>query len=367
VPDGDAAADRARDIVLGAFAGREVVPPARNRRRALVVALALVAVAGIVAVASPPGRAVVDRVREAVGVARAQPALFSLPARGRLLVVSDGGLWVVDADGSRRRLGDYRAGSWSPFGRFVVATSATELAALEPDGDVRWSLARPAPHGAVWTGSRTDTRIAYADRSGIRVVAGDGTGDRLVAPGASGPLAWRPGSRSQLALVAGGRARLVDVDTHRPVWQAHLASGGPVRTLEWSTDGRRLLVLQPRALRVYDERGRVVKRDDPSDGQQDVDASFRPGSREVAVIRRHGSQSTVFRLDTEKPIFAGTGTLDQVVWSPDGLLVLVAWPTADQWVFVPARSTRRLRAVANVSAQFRGRSFPVLAGWCCPS
>ena len=41
---------------------------------------------------------------------KSAPALFSLPAPGRLLVSADSGVWVVDQDGSRRLLGDYREG-----------------------------------------------------------------------------------------------------------------------------------------------------------------------------------------------------------------------------------------------------------------
>ena len=107
-------------------------------RPAIVV---VAVVAALAAVLSPPGRAVLDEIRDAVGVEHPQPALFSLPAPGRLLVASDAGIWVVQQDGSKRLLGPYREASWSPFGRFVVAARENELAALEPDGSVRWTLA----------------------------------------------------------------------------------------------------------------------------------------------------------------------------------------------------------------------------------
>jgi len=96
----------------------------------------------------------------------------------------------------------------------------------------------------------------------------------------------------------------------------------------------------------------------------DADAAFRPGTPEVAVIRLHGSQSTVFRLASGSALFNGTGAFDQVIWSPDGRWLLVTWPTADQWVFVRGDG-RRIRAVSNVSEQFRSRSFPRIEGWCC--
>ena len=363
IPGEHAARIRTWAVVETAFAERQ---PVERRTRRLRPALALaVALAVLAAGLSQPGRAVVDGIREAVGVERAAPALFSLPARGKLLVRSDEGVWVVQHDGSRRLLGHYREASWSPFGRFVVATRQTELAALEPDGNVRWTLARPRPHNASWTGTRTDTRIVYVDRSGLRIVAGDGKGDRLLVAGARAPLAWRPGPGRVLAYISASEVRVQDVDTRRVLWRARLAGGrSPVRTLEWSSDGKRLLVLQPFGLRVYDQRGSVVEQDDPSDATQDADATFRPHSNEVAVIRLHGSQSTVFRLVDGATLFNGTGVFDQVTWSPEGRWLLVAWPTADQWAFVRVEgSGRRIRAVANVSEQFRSRSFPSIAGW----
>src|SRR4029079_14666460 len=121
VPDEEPARERAHKVVLTAFAGREPVRrPSQARRVALGVGVAALAVE--LAVASPPGMAVVDRVREVVAVERTAPALFSLPAPGRLLVASDAGVWVVDADGRKRLLAGYREASWSPSGRFLVAT-----------------------------------------------------------------------------------------------------------------------------------------------------------------------------------------------------------------------------------------------------
>ena len=240
-----------------------------------------------------------------------------------------------------------------PFGRFVVATRTNELAAVEPDGRSRWTLARPAPSDAAWAGTRTDARIAYADRSGIRVVAGDGSRDRLVLPDARGPVAWRPGSPGACVRLAPGCPRRRR-RRGRVVWASRTRPPGPVRALEWSSDGQRLLVLHPTSLRVYDARGQVVAQDDPSDATKDADAAFRPGSHDIAVVRLHGSQSTVFWLATGTPLFDGTGALDSVTWSPDGRWLLVAWPTVDQWVFVPGAAGRRL-APSRTSPSSSGR------------
>ena len=117
-------------------------------------------------------------------------------------------------------------------------------------------------------------------------------------------------------------------------------------------------------MRVYDERGRLVAQDDPSEGWPDVAAAFRPGSHDVAVARVHGGQSTVFLLE-QRVLFNGTGVFTDLAWSPDGRWLLVGWQTADQWVFVRAQDERRIRASSGVSAQFRTRTFPRLEGWCC--
>lgn len=360
IPGEHEARGRTWAVVAAAFAGRVPAPRRSPLSRVAAVAAALaVLLAGAL---SAPGRAVLDGIREIVGVERAQPALFSLPAPGSLLVASDAGVWVVREDGSKRLLGDYREASWSPFGRFVIAARANELAALEPDGGVRWTLARPGVRAPRWTGTETDTRIAYVDRTGIRLVAGDGTGDRLLVAGARGPLAWRPGPGFVIAYALPGKVRVVDAETGRLLWQA-ARPPGPVTALEWSSDGRRLLVLSPHHLRVYDTRGQVVAREDPSEGWPDVAAAFRPGSREVAVARVHGSQSSAYALEG-RTLFNGMGVFEGLAWSPDGRWLLVTWATADQWVFVRADG-RRLRAVSDVAAQFRSRSSPGVEGWCC--
>lgn len=359
VPDADAARERAHAIVLAAYRAREpVTRPRRVRRVAIGAALAACAVA--LAVASPPGMAVVDRVREVVGVERSAPALFSLPAPGRLLVASDAGVWVVEADGSKRLLAGYREASWSPFGRFLVAFRRNELAALEPDGDVRWTLARPGIAEAAWGGTETDTRIAYADRTGLRVVAGDGTGDHLLAPAEKGPLAWRPGARHQLAYVSASEVRVQDANGGRVLWRANRGPTEPVRALAWSSDGRRLLVLSPHALQIFDGTGREVAHAEPDGIGRYTDAAFVPGAHHV-VLLRNGTDVVV--RDTGRTLFRGSG-LAGVTPAPGGRWLLVPWPRADQWVFVGPRG--RLHAVAAVSEQFRSRSgFPRVEGWCC--
>jgi hypothetical protein len=92
LPDEAGAVERAWRVVDAAFESREPVQRPRRHRGPLV---ALVAAGTIlVAALTPPGMAVVDRVRDAVRREPAQPALVELPAPGRLLVLSSEGPWV---------------------------------------------------------------------------------------------------------------------------------------------------------------------------------------------------------------------------------------------------------------------------------
>ena len=363
VPGADTARERARRVVRAAFAAREPLPRPHTTRRVAVGGALAAVVVGLAAV-SPPGMAVVDRVREAVGVERAAPALFSLPGGGRLLVTSDDGLWVVDANGRKRRLAPYGAASWSPFGRFVVATRAgAELVALEPDGAVHWTLARPEVRSAAWGGTRTDTRIAYVDRTGLRVVAGDGTGDRLLAPAEEGPLAWRPGGGHQLAYVSASEVRVQQTDTGRVLWRANRGPVERVRALAWSEDGARLLVLSTHALSLFDAEGRRVGQMEPGRAGRYTDAAFLPGTHRVLLARTHAGESTVTD-GGGRTLFAGTGVFDALTISPDGRWLVVEWRTANQWVFVRTGRASTIRAVSGIAGQFGGGEAEI-AGWCC--
>jgi hypothetical protein len=359
VPDAEAARDRAWRVVSTAFEERE--PSPRERRRwPLAVALATALLAA--ALASPPGRAVLDDLREVVGVERAQPALFSLPARGRMLVASDAGIWVAQEDGSRRLLGQYREASWSPFGRFVVAARRNELAALEPDGTVRWTLARPRVAFPRWTGTETDTRIAYLTGSRLHVVAGDGTDD-VDAGGMSAAARiapdWRPVGGFVLAY-ADTRGRVTAYDAAARSVRFRTRPIPNIASLDWSPHDR-LLVVTAGGVEVYGAQGQRLRRVRLPGV---VAAAFSPDGRRIAIVRR----AEVFLVDTSRRttrrVFAGAGLLDDLAWSPDGRWLLVGWSAADQWVFVRADGSR-IRAVSNVAQQFRSRSFPRVAGWCC--
>jgi hypothetical protein len=362
--------DKAWEVVKRAF--EERTPPTRRAGYKLALAATALAVAAaVLAAVSPPGRAVIHSVRKAVGIEHAEPALFSLPAQGRLLVVSaeNGGVWLVRADGFMRKLGPYSDAEWSPHGLYVVATEKDELVALDPDSGVRWKLARIGPSWPRWEGTRTDTRIAYISASGLRVVAGDGTGDHLLDPYAGDvPPAWDPARLHTLAYYGGGAIVLRRSDG-KLVWRAPIAL--TPAALEWSSDGRYLAVVSPKKIVVLDERGRV-HRTISMLGAELRQAAFKPSTHELAVVVRAAGRSEVRTVDVDRPgharlLFAGPGTFGDVEWSPTGAWLLVNWPDANQWVFIKGK---HVRAVANIRQQFAredglGPMLELSGRWCC--
>lgn len=367
IPSEHDARTRTWEVVRAAYAEREPVPRQRALVRPLLVAAT--AAAFVAAAFSAPGRAVIESVGDALGVSGAEKALFSLPDAGRLLVVSDGGAWTVARDGSKRRLGGYDDASWSPFGRFVVAVGGNELAALEPDGDVRWKLSRPDVRLPRWGGSRRDTRIAYLSGADLRVVGGDGRGDRLLARAVDGVApAWRPATFHFLAYAKSGSVIVGDAESGRRFWSRRV---GRVVALEWSPDGELLLVRGPRSLRVFDQAGTL--RHELLVGRVAAPvtaAAFSPSSRSVAFAQQTAGRAHVWLIPRLRPkgsgareLFVGPGSFTDLAWSPNGHWLLVAWREPGQWLFLSTFTGRRVRAVGNVAEQFDSQRFPNLKGW----
>ena len=363
--------DKAWEVVKRAFEERTPAPRRHASNRLLLAGFATAVSVVVVAALSPPGRAVFHSVREAVGIEHAQPALFSLPAPGRLLVVSsdNGGVWLVKSNGFLRKLGPYSDAEWSPHGLYVIATEGNELVAFDLDGGVRWKLARHDPAAPRWEGTMTDTRIAYLAASGLRVVAGDGTGDHLLdAYAGEVAPAWDPARLHTLAYYSGGAIVLRRADGSL-VWRA------PIKVLpaalEWSSDGQYLAVRSTKQIVVIDQRGRV-HRTISMLGAELRQATFKPGTHEVAVVVRAAGRSEVRIVDVDHPgharlLFAGPGTFGDIEWSPAGDWLLVNWPDANQWVFIKGK---QVRAVGNIREQFARadglRPFLELSGrWCC--
>lgn len=360
---------RAWAVVKQAYEERSPAP--KPVRRRLVPGLVAAAVVVGAAIATPPGHAVFQQVREAVGVQQAEPALFSLPSKGRLLVVSadHGGVWLIHDNGLKRRIGSYTDAQWSPHGLYVIATTPTELVALDVNDGIRWRLRRHASWPR-WEGTRLDTRIAYMTPGGLRVVAGDGTGDHLLDRFAQDvPPAWDPLRPHVVTYFSGGAIVLRDADSGHVVWRAPIAV--LPSALHWSSDGRYLAVASSQKVIVLTQGGRV-RRTVTTLGDSFVDAAFQPRTHDLALSIRTATGSEVRVVDVDRPgrartLFAGPGTFGDFVWSPDGRWLLVGWPTADQWLFLHGS---RVRAVGNIREQFprsdhRGPSLQFDSRWCC--
>jgi hypothetical protein len=346
---------RTWEVVRAAHAEREPIPRATPVLRPVLVLAALAAI--VAAAVSPPGRAVVDDVRKAVGIAEAEEALFSLPSGGRLLVVSpERGTFVVRRDGSRRQLGRFEEASWSPGGRFVVATRRNSLFALTPEGEERWSLRRPEVRFARWSGTRTDTRIAYVSGRSLRIVAGDGTGDHVVAvrdPFEVAP-AWRGGPRHVLAFATEEGIFVMDATNGDMLWGRNDVRAS---TLAWSADGLRLLAVSPDTIRVFNADGTLLRELPMRAGAVAVGAKFAPSGHVFALRARNATRSQVLLVNADREmrprqLFVGVGAFGDVAWSPDGRWLLLDWTGADQWLFIRARGKPKLVPVSNIRAQF---------------
>ena len=171
------------------------------------------------------------------------------------------------------------------------------------------------------------------------------------------------------AYYSGGAIVLRNADSGRLVWRA------PINVLPsdltWSSDGRYLAVTSNHALVVLDSRGRV-HRTVTALGDVLVDAAFRPHGHELALSLRTPRGSEMRVVDVDRPgharlLFAGPGAFGDIAWSPDGRWLLLAWPTADQWLFLHGS---RVHAVANIREQFPrqdglGPLLQLDGRWCC--
>jgi len=377
VPDEAGAAERGLRVVRAAFAEEQPSGPRPPRLRRLGLAL-LAATVIFVVLLTPVGAEVRDFVRDVVED-ETDPArsLTSLPGGGELLVESGDGPWIVRADGSQRLLGNYEEATWSPHGLFVAVSSGGRLTAVDPLGNARWTVTRPAPvSDQRWAPS--GFRVAYRAGSQLRVVWGDGVNDRLLAKQVA-PVApaWRPGSAHVLAYsTPTDRIRVVNTDSRRLLFEAVAQTGGPL-SISWSDDGSRLLAVTPNRLLIFDGTGnlrRALGTQRP--GGTFTAASWEPGSRRIAFLLRYAGETSP-RTELGLRTLGGTsrllidvpGGLVDVVFSPDGARVLTGWRTADQWFFVPV-ADRVPRSVSDIRSQFSpGRdhgAFPRIAGWVQP-
>jgi hypothetical protein len=371
VPNQLEAQRRSWSVVRGAYTERE---PVRRRDRRLRLLVAVAVVAALVAAAlSPPGRSVGGWIQDRVAGEKATaPALVRLPSAGRLLVVSEQGPWLVRPDGSKRQLGNYEDASFSPNALYVVATLGVRLVALEPDGDVRWTVTRPTPVADPRWAPTPGYQVAYREGETMRVVGGNGEGDRLLAEDVA-PVApaWLPAEgRTVLAYAdTGGRIHVVEVDG-KQLWSAD--PGARPEQLVWSDDASLLLVVTAGHRHpLYHAGGRPVGRAlETPEGQNVLDAAFAPGTRQLAysAFDPGSGQSAIVLGDAR--IQQGEGHLQDLVFSPNGNWLLAGWPEADQLLFIRLPDVSGYVVVPDVRREFDpggigATEFPRVVGWCC--
>jgi hypothetical protein len=352
LPGESEAEERSWALVRAAYAERTPLRPAPRWRRLVLAAAG--GAAALAIVLSPAGAKVADLVEDmgdAVGIGKedARPALRSLPAAGELLVDSAQGPWIVREDGSKRLLGDYDGASWSPRGLFVAVTDGRELLAVEPDGDPRWTIDAPAPvHDPRWGGIGFDTRIAYRSGDDLWVVDGDGSDDRLIARSVA-PVApaWRPAAE---------------------------ATAAPVHVLVYATAGMEIRAVNAdTGQRIPGRTGDADLVSAPASGRA-TGPTTSPNGGAIAAVRpaRRGTELALTGEGNRKRVlFSARSRLTGPTWSPDGHWLLVGWPKADQWLFIPTERSGKVVAIDNISDQFdpggNGKGgFPHVSGWILP-
>jgi hypothetical protein len=167
------------------------------------------------------------------------------------------------------------------------------------------------------------------------------------------------------------------------------------RRLSWSAAGDRVAVVGRRGVVVLGSDGRAAAAPRGPEGAVGEQAVWAPRGRRLALVRRDpvldrselvvveparerrdtasggaaaGAGSAAARGSSDRVLLSAPGRLGPVAWSPDGRRLLVRWPAAGQWLFLPANGGRPV-AVARVGAQFapggRRARFPHDAQWCC--
>jgi len=381
-PDELDAQRRAWSVARAAFQAREPLSWEKRHRGSLLAAAAAVVL--LAAAISPPGRALVGSVRDAVTDESPPPlpALTSLPARGPLLVNSKAGPWIVGSDGSKRRLRGWWEGAWSPDAEFAVATRQRELAALDLDGGIRWSIARTGiVRGARWSSevNPRDTRIAYLNGRALRIVGGNGQGDKELrrVVGRTAP-AWRPDAFELAFSTIDGRIELVDAETAKTVWRT--VPGEVPKQLVWSEDGERLLALGDQSLRVLTANGRKLFSLRLPVGPSGV--VFVRDSHRFVMVRYSPAtgRSDLVLLQAEvdpgeaRFLYSAPGEFGSLAMSPNGNWLLVGWVNADQWLFLRLTAAKVV-AVSDIARQFGvstegkpiAKAFPTSVSWCCPA
>jgi hypothetical protein len=387
-PDEADALERAVAISLAeqTEARRPAVRVGSARR---LVGAVLAAAAVLVVALTPAGAAVRHWVGDAVDGASnegVRPALTHVPSGGSLLVSSGPDQFAVSSDGSTKLLGSYDSVAWSAQAHYVAGAQGSRLAAIEPDGDLRWSITAPGPvSDQTWAPGCC--RVGYRSEGGLFVVNGDGTDPHevvnRVAPVAP---AWMPtvydietqASPNVLAYV-NDRDRLATINTDNGASSASAPLSAQPIVISW-LDQQRILAIEPGGLEIVDTADGFVRELPVQLNGPITSAAVAPDGGSVAVLTQsdgavNGVRSTLrlIQLDKhddnpERVLFSESGRYDGPVFSPDGSRIELGWRKADQWRFVSTARGVDPVAIGGITREFDGSrngEMPRIDGWCC--
>lgn len=357
VPD-PTAEQRAWRLAHAAYVRRATTTSRRARHGAVAVAAAALV---LTLALTPAGGSVVRLVRQVASThsapapaLRATIALRMLPGGGRLLALRNGSAYVLGGSMSPQRLGRAHEATFSAFGHYVAAAQGHALTVYALDGRRVWSLEEPNRIRALrW--SPDGLRLAYRAGSQLRIVDGNGENPRTLGHSTGRAVAWRPGPEPVLTYLRLPRLVVMrDVSTDTDIVRLRPPTGTTLLT--WSTDGRRLLALGPRQLRVFSRQGASMAWRRAATNVAFVSAAFAPGTHRLALLSRHSDRDVIS--------FAGrkvaTGPhLTRPVWSPDGRWLVTR--SGPRWIFVAANAAQHDGTHPSTTVDAQG----TVGGWCC--
>jgi Tol biopolymer transport system component len=118
---------------------------------------------------------------------------------------------------------------------------------------------------------------------------------------------------------------------------------------------------------VLDVHGNRIWRVRLPRGARVSGAAWAPHGDRIAVALRTGSTTRVYVTPSARvprhAVFATSGTLGSLAWSPDGHRLLVRWSEADQWLLLSPTPSARVTAIGAISRRFGAT--PTVQDWCC--